>query len=530
MAARAVLLTLSALALTAGAAFAQDGGNAQAREDLLRGGTLDLRPLETDEPFLDGPQNEPVLPAQPIEAAPPSASDDVQDFDLFEGPSQPASAVRQNPPGERGNRAAGPLTDPAQRPEARVGQAPLTVEPYQTLAPVRSPTFAPALAAGRVNRATESLRPSLPAIEDDPYAPLGIRTGRFLLFPTLEQEFGVSDNLGLDTAGRSGAFSETRFTARLLSDWSHHELDLNASATYRGNFASGVDDEPRLAVDGRMRFDISRDWTGRLRGALSYAREDAILADPTVPTAERPDILSYSAGGEIERDIGRFNLAGSVDVAREDRQETFGIDRDFTTATLGLRAGYEIAPALRPFLAASVSERRFADDALGDSQIPALRAGIRFDRGEKLSGEAAIGYAWNRPTDDSLPTLSSPTLDLSLNWSPRRGTDVLLTAATYFDPDATALTTSTVYETGLALRHRASARNEITGRLGAAFRERQGDGTFDDVTYTAEAGLTHWLRRGLALTALVRHERLESEAEGADYSANSIRLGLRVQR
>jgi len=74
-------------------------------------------------------------------------------------------------------------------------------------------------------------------------------------------------------------------------------------------------------------------------------------------------------------------------------------------------------------------------------------------------------------------------------------------------------------------------RANLTGNaaLGLDWRDYIGiDG--HDMTLSAEAGLTWWLNRYAGLTTRVRTEKLTSNLEGRDYTANSIFLGVKVQR
>ncbi len=132
------------------------------------------------------------------------------------------------------------------------------------------------------------------------------------------------------------------------------------------------------------------------------------------------------------------------------------------------------------------------------------------------------------PDDDRLGTQASPTIDARVNWSPRRGTDVLLRAETFFEPDTSGLATSTLYQASLGLRHRATARIDLEGRLIAGLRD--GPVAGDENLYAAETGLTYWLSRYLAVTTRYRYDRFDSPLPGLDYDANTFRLGVRLQR
>ncbi|BDA83498.1 hypothetical protein Sa4125_10400 [Aureimonas sp. SA4125] len=390
---------------------------------------------------------------------------------------------------------------------------------------------------GRQNLAITPLRGTIPIAEDDPFAPVGIRAGTFVLYSTLDQGIGASTNLSLSPGGESGVFSETTASARLLSDWSENEAELNALASYRRNFAGELESEPRLSLDGRYRLDIDKLTTATLRGAIEYRQEDPIDLDAGDSISERPDILTYSAGADLERQFGRITAGIDTSVIRQTKTQAEGItapDESYTTVTAALRTGYEISPALKPFVESGLGYRIFDEDRTADgrernSAIPSLRAGLAFDLGEKFLGEVATGYAWNVPDDEAVPTDGSPTFDARLAWSPQRGTDVVLTAATSFDPDTDSTGNSTLYESSLALRHRLTHRADLTSTLSAAYRDSEIDSEVE-TSYAAEAGFTYWMNRTLAFTGLVRHEELDSRQPGGDYTAQSVRIGLRLQR
>lgn len=565
----------------AGFASAQDAGDVppiRGRADEMRlSDTVDLRTQTQDS--RDREATQPLDPAQrelsndldtpladPAAAPPPTrpdadAADPAEALDLFAGPPEPRrenlpQSTRQASPAQpvdagvrpaRASRtgaaaaldgiapaeAALEADETGQRPAA----ADLPPDLFRAVGPVRSPTQDTQL--GRQGGAgLDDLRRALPRTQDDPFAPLGLRLGSFTLYSTLEQSFGTSDNLTNTLDGVRGAFSETAGSVRLLSNWDRHEAEINALASFRRNDSGPLQDVPRIDVDARLRLDMSRDWTATLRGALRFDRDDPLASGPATAQASTRDILAYSAGATLARDVGRLHNELDLSAVREDRDDGLfdgtvrRLDDSFTTWSAGLRTGYDVTPALRPFVAASVGRRLFDKTLLGlptrDSVIPALRGGVGFDWGEKLSGDVAVGYAWNVPDDDRLGTQASPTIDARVNWSPRRGTDVLLRAETFFEPDTSGLATSTLYQASLGLRHRATARIDLEGRLIAGLRD--GPVAGDENLYAAETGLTYWLSRYLAVTARYRYDRFDSPLPGLDYDANTFRLGVRLQR
>ncbi|WP_165690831.1 outer membrane beta-barrel protein [Consotaella salsifontis] len=367
-----------------------------------------------------------------------------------------------------------------------------------------------------------------PKPDETPFAAIGLRAGSFILYPTVEQSVGASSNLALSSTGKSGAFSDTRIDLKAVSDWSLHEAEIDAGGSYRRNFSGELVDDPTLDLTARLRLDIDRRTQATLRGAFHFAPDDPKIIGTGAETV-RPDLYDSSASAEMERLFGRASLAGSLGIDRHSETKDFDLSQDYTTATAGWKAGYLVSPALQPIIRGSVGRRVFDEDNERDSIIPALRAGLAFDRGEKLKGEATVGYAWNIPDASTGETRGSPTADAEIDWSPRRGTDVTFAAATTFSPNDDDVGTSTLYEGRLSLRHRLTARTELNSTLLASRKvaELRAD---EETKYAAEGGFLYWLNRTLAFTGLVRYETLRSETPEEDYSATSARIGIRLQR
>ncbi len=339
---------------------------------------------------------------------------------------QPARATRAGQAGRMGTTVPGTPQDEsldatqtatveapaaAERPDGASAPADL----FRAVGPVRSPTQDTRL--GRQGPAgLDDLSRALPRPQNDPFAATGLRLGTFTLYSTLEQSFGTSSNLTNTLDGVRGAFSETVGSARLLSDWSRHEAEINAVASYRRNDSGPRLDVPRLDLDGRLRIDIDRDWTATFRGALRFDRDDPLLTGPATAEASTRDILAYSAGASLSRAVGRLHTDLDLSSVREDRSDGLfdgavrRSDDSFTTWSAGLRTGYDVTPAIRPFVAASAG---------AGSSTRRPRASCRATARSRRcgAGSASTGARSCRATS---PSAMPGTCRTMTRWRPRR--------------------------------------------------------------------------------------------------------------
>ena len=88
---------------------------------------------------------------------------------------------------------------------------------------------------------------------------------------------------------------------------------------------------------------------------------------------------------------------------------------------------------------------------------------------------------------------------------------------------------SLLYTADVTLERRLRA--NLTGgiKLGAEWRDYVGADA-EDLTLSAEGNLTWWLNRYAGLATRVRHETGSSPLSNGNYQANSVFLGLKLQR
>ncbi|MBP0615598.1 outer membrane beta-barrel protein [Jiella mangrovi] len=497
-------------------------------------------------------------PASPDTTESDAASDDAvptprQSFDLDDGapsllsPDGPARSAQPS------NTAATPLAaDGASEDDARgvaADERTGTSRSKEDLPSLANPTLGagiadealPARSTLRSNQAAETvdrIRRLNQADDGDPFAPVGIRAGTFILYPELIQTIGFSNNLENDTTNTKGAFTETILSSRLVSDWSSNEAEFNSRLAYRQNFAGDAKENPSAAVDGRLRLDISHDTVATLRGAIDFDREDYSDVLDDTALSGRAGVVSSSLAAELSHDFHPVSVAGTLTVARKSyfSLPEGSIDEDYTTLTAALRAGYDLSPAIQPFVEASVGRRIFdvADPAERDGPgrnawLPAMRAGVGIDLRDKLKGEVALGYAFNVPDDASVETMGALTVDANLVWSPRRGTDVTLSGRTSFEPELTGLSSTTNYETSLAIAHSLGARTTLTAAATLGYEDSTLENE-DKLLLSGVAGFNYWLNRQLALTGSYEHRRSFAVLPGNRYSADTVKLGVTLQR
>jgi len=395
-------------------------------------------------------------------------------------------------------------------------------------------------------------RENLPAIaeqgrritqEADPFAPLGIRTGNFVLRPSLEQGIRATTNGDNSSTGSSAVLSETTLRLKAESDWARHQATLDASGTLSKSISGQDVSEPRVDVQGNLRFDLSDQTTVNAGAGYKLRRESASSPNGVTDALKRPLVHTINGSLGIERDTGLVFGRATGRVEHDsygDAELSSGgtisqKDRDNTYASITLRGGFAISPALKPFIEAELGKRMFDErvDSNGyersGSQY-ALRAGLMFDRGEKFNGEIAAGYMRANSDDSRLADVSGPSLAAAINWSPLRGTDVQLYARTMVDTSTTpGVAGALLHFASLEVTRRVRSDLSLNGKLDLNVRDNT-DGTGTDYTVGAQIGATYWINRFVGIDARLRHEFQTSRISYREYHTNSIYIGMKVQR
>jgi hypothetical protein len=421
-------------------------------------------------------------------------------------------------------------------------------------------TIAPSALSDPLGAAPRGFRPvRLPApraAADDPYAPLGIEAGPFVLRPTLEAAGGYDDNPDrLPEGGEGSKFLRLRGEIDGRTDWSRHELGIRASGQIRKYLdlgGSGLEPELAAAATGRLDVTERTQINSELRASLAASR----AGDPETPNGIDGDEITRSAGATlgVAHRLNRLSLRldglvdrYTVDDAKlNDGRRLDNSDRAYNAYEARLRAAYELSPRLEPFVEAAAITRdydqRFSNNAINDeNEVVAdrrrlgsdgwsLRSGARFELSRLVTGEAALGYGRQTPKDDAFKLVDGLLVDAALAWTPSALTTVRLSAKSALQ-ETTLQNSGGVLSRnlGLSIEHFLRRNWSVTGRAGFDRADYKGSPRIDDA-FTLGLQTEYRLTRELALIGSLEKLWVDSSIPGEDYDATIVEVGLRLRR
>jgi hypothetical protein len=379
--------------------------------------------------------------------------------------------------------------------------------------------------------------------EENPYEPLGLRVGSFVVNSSLEQGLGWTSNVDSSPDGAAAVLSDTTLRLEAISDWSRHSAAASAYGTFRKTVSGAQISEPQGGIDGDIVLELGNHHRAAAAVRYDVRRESATSPVDLPPTTSRPLRHTLTGNLGLSRTLGkfRFGIEGKVERLMYDSAKLEGggalsqRERDSTLTSVLLRGGYELSPAVIPFAEAEIGRRNhdLRLDSSGYARSAnrfGARAGLALDMGEKLSGELAAGWVTEVIDDARLESISGATIAADVLWSPVRGTRVGMNAATEVEgtttPDESG---SVLYSAQLSVERELRANLTGTTAFGAQWRDYQGNSGYD-LTVSAEAGFTWWLNRYAGLTGRARHETLKSNLPNRDSETTSLFMGVKLQR
>jgi hypothetical protein len=448
-------------------------------------------------------------------------------------------------------------------PAAAATAQPATTATAEQTAPGPAPAAAPASPSAAL-RAARTQRPGTPKLADpagvavvpalvarrrplppdeNPFAPLGIQVGSFLLRPALEVMRGYDTNAARTMPPENSWYWVVAPELQVNSNWARHELTANL----RGNYTSydSIPSINRPSVDGKVngRVDVTTltriDLEGRFILGTDRPGSPNIQAD----LAWLPIFTTLGGTAGIGQRFNRFEVALKGGVDRTVYQASHFMDgstesnddRNYIQYSTVLRTSYEVTPGIKPFTEVGADTRRHdvIPDRFGyfrDSNGVSAKAGSTFEFSRKLTGEIAAGYLTRSYADPRLVRLSGVLVDASLIWTATALTTVRLTARTTADETTLAgVSGSFTREAALQVDHAFRRWLLATLKFSRATDDYEGSPRID-TRYLASAALVYMLNRDWQLKGEFREEWRTSNEPGNGFWSSVYLLCVRWQR
>lgn len=371
----------------------------------------------------------------------------------------------------------------------------------------------------------------------EPYDPVGIRLGSFVLFPEAEISALFTDNVLRSQDAVSDRALEAAPAARLVSNWSRHALELRGAADLSWFDDFPTEDDRGYLAEARGRLDVTR--RTNLQALLSHevAQESRSALDANL-IGERTDVATTRAGLTFNQRFNRLRLQLRGAVSDTDYAPSNGAsnaERDVEVKEQGARASWEFKPTLTAFVDAGINQRDYAaaasDGLRRSSDGERLRAG--FDLGstsQTWRGEISIGWGRQEADTPILGTAEGWLLDANLAWRPTALTSLLFTARSEIDDTIAPGAAFAISRSGgIEVRH--ALRRHAIASAGLSYLDRRIDGTtFAEDEWRTSLGLEYFLSREAIVFGRYQHIVFHSTGADGDWRADEFRVGLKVRR
>jgi hypothetical protein len=458
-------------------------------------------------------------------------------------PTPQSSSATSSSASRSTSTAAAPAPPPAAAPAltaAQVGQA-AARRPQRRGAPTLPPPDAVPLAPAPAP-AISLRRP--PRTDDDPFAPLGVRAGSFLLRPAVDVTGGYDNNPPRVPNSHGSPVMTVAPELIVRSDWSRHALDADLRGSYVRYFDEFSPALSRPSVDSKVngRIDMSSRSRADLEGRFLLSTDNPGSPNIQVGLAKLPIYTTTGGSAGLTHRFNRFEVTAKGSVDRTVYQDSTlldgttasNADRDYNQYGGTLRGSYEITPGVKPF-AEFGGDTRMHDlqfDRSGlqrDSVMLNGRVGTTFEFTRILTGEISVGYLDRSYKDPTLPELRGLLADASLVWVASPLTTATFTAKTSTGEIVVPGVAGTFkHDYGLQVDHAFRRWLIGTMKLGYGTDDYVGSERFDR-RYSMSGALTYKASRTLQVKGEVRQDWLKSTVDGVDYTATAVLGGLRFQ-
>lgn len=376
----------------------------------------------------------------------------------------------------------------------------------------------------------------------EPYDPIGIRMGSFVLFPEVETGSSYYSNVLRSSIADPDVALDVKPSARLVSDWKRHALELRGSSllSFHNEFES--EDDRAYALEARGRLDFTRRTNVQAFVSRDVAQESRSAIDANA-VGDRATLTRDAAGVSFQHRFNRLTvqLRGAVSDYSYSDVDVNGVtqsnaDRNYTQSDEAVRATWEFKPTLSAFTEIETNQRTFdqvarADGITRDSDGQRYRVGVAFgSTGQTLRGEASLGYGRQTPKDAQLEDIDGILIDANVAWRMTPLTTLRFTARTDIAETTTAGSGGVfTRQAGVEARH--AFRTHLIGNAGITYTIQDYSGiAITETEWRGDLGLEYFLSREAIVFGRYRHTMFDSTSPGASFDGDEVHVGVRLRR
>ena len=380
----------------------------------------------------------------------------------------------------------------------------------------------------------------------DPYVPIGIRLGSFLLFPEMEVGADLTNNV-LDTKfdAQPDWGPEIKPRVCLDSDWGRHYLgfEANADRIWYSDFPIADTKNYQLLARGRLDVMSHTNLSGEIE--KSHVQENASSISITDISNADTAVEEQHATAALEHRFNRLTLKFTGTVAdfdyadNTDQGVSDGIpfaDTNDYRETLGtVRSIYEFQSSWAGFIETAINERVYREPI----SVTGLRrgstgfttmAGVNLRVAGTLFGEIAGGWGEQQPIADSLDTIKGPLINGDLIWMPTPMTKLEFLARTEIDETSFEDSAGAIdHFFELSLQH-SFWRYLVLGVYGSyEVADFFSDPQIDRRTKFGATG-EYYFNPMMSAYARYEHTDFTSTEAGSDFVEDEFKVGLKFRR
>lgn len=386
------------------------------------------------------------------------------------------------------------------------------------------------------NRTTRRL------FRQEPYDPVGIRVGSFVLFPELVLGGSYYSNVFHAPAARSDIALDVQPSARLVSNWSRHALEFTALGTFSYYDQFTTENAEDYLLESRGRLDITRRANVQALVSRQQVLEDRSALDAS-SVGTRAEVRLDRAEAAYNQRFNRLSLQlrGSISDYSYGPTEDAGVitdnrDRDYTAYEQAGRATWDFKPSFSPFVEVAFNQRSYGEAAQTDlinrtSNGQRYRFGISFgNTGQILRGEVSLGYGIQTPEDARLHSVDGLIVDANATWRVTELTSILFNASSDVSETTTAGVGGAFYRSAsVEVRHQL--RRYLIASAGLSYSNQNSqDGIINDNQLRETLGIEYFADRDTVLFGRYAHVNFDGVGVPNDYVGDEVHLGVRLRR